>query len=276
MKKKKRNKLGLIILIIVSSLLLSTLTISLFNIFLWNKDNKVNENNLKDIEENTEIKIVKDNNNTEFINKPLDENDDYWYYSTFDLIDVDLKKLKEKNNDTIGWLNVNNTNINYPFVKSSDNDYYLHHSFDKSYNNAGWVFLDYRNNKNLTDKNNIIYGHHRVNNTMFTSLLNTLNESWYTNKDNHIIRVSLENENSLWQIISVYKVPVESYYITTKFNNDNEFITFLDTISKRSIYNFNYNVNKDDKILTLSTCYDDNTRVVVHAKLIKMERKNSD
>lgn len=276
MKKKKRNKLGLIILIIISSLLLSTLTISFFNIFLWNKDNKANENNLKDIEENTEIKIVKDNDNTEFINKPLDENDDYWYYSTFDLIDVDLKKLKEKNNDTIGWLNVNNTNINYPFVKSSDNDYYLHHSFDKSYNNAGWVFLDYRNNKNLTDKNNIIYGHHRVNNTMFTSLLNTLNESWYTNKDNHIIRVSLENENSLWQIISVYKIPVESYYITTKFNNDNEFITFLDTISKRSIYNFNYNVNKEDIILTLSTCYDDNTRVVVHAKLIKIEKKNSD
>lgn len=276
MKKKKRNKLGLIFLIIVSSLLLSTLTISLFNIFLWNKDNKANENNLKDIEENTEIKIVKDNDNTEFINKPLDENDDYWYYSTFDLIDVDLKKLKEKNNDTVGWLNVNNTNINYPFVKSSDNDYYLHHSFDKSYNNAGWVFLDYRNNKNLTDKNNIIYGHHRVNNTMFTSLLNTLNQSWYTNKDNHIIRISLENENSLWQIISVYKIPVESYYITTKFNDDNEFITFLNTISKRSIYNFNYNVNKDDIILTLSTCYDDNTRVVVHAKLIKIEKKNSD
>ena len=104
MKKKKRNKLGLIILIIISSLLLSTLTISLFNIFLWNKDNKANENNLKDIEKNTEIKIVKDNDNTEFINKPLDENDDYWYYSTFDLIDVDLKKLKEKNNDTIGIL----------------------------------------------------------------------------------------------------------------------------------------------------------------------------
>ena len=276
MKKKKRNKLGLIILIIISSLLLSTLTISLFNIFLWNKDNKANENNLKDIEENTEIKIVKDNDNTEFINKPLDENDDYWYYSTFDLIDVDLKKLKEKNTDTVGWLNVNNTNINYPFVKSSDNDYYLHHSFDKSYNNAGWVFLDYRNNKNLTDKNNIIYGHHRVNNTMFTSLLNTLNQSWYTNKDNHIIRISLENENSLWQIISVYKIPVESYYITTKFNDDNEFITFLNTIIKRSIYNFNYNVNKDDIILTLSTCYDDNTRVVVHAKLIKIEKKNSD
>ena len=276
MKKKKRNKLGLTFLIIVSSLLLSTLTISLFNIFLWNKDNKANENNLKDIKENTEIKIVKDNDNTEFINKPLDENDDYWYYSTFDLIDVDLKKLKEKNNDTVGWLNVNNTNINYPFVKSSDNDYYLHHSFDKSYNNAGWVFLDYRNNKNLTDKNNIIYGHHRVNNTMFTSLLNTLNQSWYTNKDNHIIRISLENENSLWQIISVYKIPTESYYITTKFNDDNEFITFLDTISKRSIYNFNYNVNKDDIILTLSTCYDDNTRVVVHAKLIKIEKKNSD
>ena len=273
LKKKKRKKLSLIILIIISSLLLSTLTISLFNIFLWNKDNKANEKNLKVIKENTKITTIKDSDNTEFINKPLDENDDYWYYSTFDLIDVDLKKLKEKNSDTIGWINVNNTNINYPFVRANDNDYYLHHSFDKSYNNAGWVFLDYRNNKDLTNKNNIIYGHHRVNNTMFTSLLNTLNQSWYTNKDNHIIRVSLENENSLWQIISVYKIPVESYYITTKFNTDNDFITFLDTISKRSIYDFNYNVNKDDKILTLSTCYDDDTRVVVHAKLIKVNKK---
>ena len=273
LKKKKRKKLSLIILIIISSLLLSTLTISLFNIFLWNKDNKANEKNLKVIKENTKNTTIKDSDNTEFINKPLDENDDYWYYSTFDLIDVDLKKLKEKNSDTIGWINVNNTNINYPFVRANDNDYYLHHSFDKSYNNAGWVFLDYRNNKDLTNKNNIIYGHHRVNNTMFTSLLNTLNQSWYTNKDNHIIRVSLENENSLWQIISVYKIPVESYYITTKFDTDNDFITFLDTISKRSIYDFNYNVNKDDKILTLSTCYDDDTRVVVHAKLIKVNKK---
>ena len=94
LKKKKRNKLNLIILIIISSLLLSTLTISLFNIFLWNKDNKANEKNLKVIKENTKIKTIKDNDNTELINKPLDENDDYWYYSTFDLIDVDLKKLK--------------------------------------------------------------------------------------------------------------------------------------------------------------------------------------
>ena len=142
MKKKKRNKLNLIILIIISSLLLSTLTISLFNIFLWNKDNKANEKNLKVIKENTKIKTIKDNDNTELINKPLDENDDYWYYSTFDLIDVDLKKLKEKNSDTIGWINVNNTNINYPFVRANDNDYYLHHYFDYTkHKSVNYIYL---------------------------------------------------------------------------------------------------------------------------------------
>lgn len=269
MKRKKRNKLGLIILIIISSLLLSTLTISLFNIFLWNKDNKANENNLKDIEENTEIKIVKDNDNTEFINKPLDENDDYWYYSTFDLIDVDLKKLKEKNNDTIGWLNVNNTNINYPFVQTNNNDYYLTHSFNKTVNKAGWIFLDYRNQSDFSNKNNIIYGHSRLNKTMFGSLHNVLSSKWYNNKDNHIIRLSTEKENTMWQIFSVYKIKAESYYITTNFASDNEYQDFLNTITSRSKHKFKVEVSTEDKILTLSTCYTDDERTVVHAKLIK-------
>lgn len=260
------------ILITIFILLLLVLSISIINIFNWNEDNKKNDKLITEIENNTVIQEKEDNDNTLLINKPLDNNDIYYYYASFNLLEVNLKELKEKNNDTIGWLNVNNTNINYPFVKYTDNNYYLHHSFDKSNNEAGWVFLDYRNNKYLNDKNNIIYGHHRVNNTMFTSLLNLLDKSWYTNKDNHIIRISLENSNSMWQIISVYKIPVETYYLTVNFTDD-EFITFLETIKKRSIYDYNYTVNKDDKILTLSTCYNDDTRLVVHAKLIKLEEK---
>lgn len=247
--------------------------ISLINILFWHNDNKKSEKTLKEINEITKIDEIEDNDETELINKPLDNNDDYWYYTTFPLINVNIDDLKEKNNDTIGWLNVNNTNINYPFVQAKDNDYYLHHSYDKKYNNAGWVFLDYRNNKELTNRNNIIYGHHRENNTMFTSLLDTLNYSWYTNKDNHIIRISLEDTNTLWQIISVYKIKAESYYITVNFT-DKEFENFIKEITKRSIYNFNSDTTINDTLLTLSTCYDDNTRVVVHAKLIKKETKN--
>jgi len=273
--KKKKLNFKLWIIIIIASICFSALIISLINILFWSKDNKNTKNTINEINELVKIETSEDTEETELVNEPLDINSDYWYYITFPLMNVDLKELKNKNSDTIGWINVNNTNINYPIVHYSDNDYYLNHSFDKSYNQAGWIYLDYRNNSNLTDKNNIIYGHYREDKTMFGSLLNVLNYSWYTNKDNHIIRISNENENTLWQIISVYKIPVESYYITVNFKNDDEYQTFLNTIIQRSIHNFNTEVNIDDKILTLSTCYSKDIRTVVHAKLIKKETKTN-
>lgn len=275
--KKKKNKftIKLWIFIILTSIFLSIFFISTINILFWAKDNNDTKDTIEEINEIVSVETKEDTEETELINKPLDNNDDYWYYITFPLINVDLTELKKKNDETVGWINVNNTNINYPVVQHSDNDYYLHHSYDKSYNEAGWIFLDYRNNADLTDKNNIIYGHYRKDKTMFATLLNALNYSWYTNKDNHIIRLSTENENTLWQIISVYKIPIESYYIRTKFTDDNDYQEFLNTILGRSIYDFNSNVTTDDKLLTLSTCYSDDIRTVIHAKLLKKEKKNN-
>lgn len=274
MKKKKLN-FKIWILIILTSIFLSTFLISLINIIFWADDNKKTEKTVEEINKIVNIETKEDTKETEFVNKPLDTNSDYWYYTTFPLIDVNLAELKKKNQDTIAWINVNNTNINYPVVQSNDNDYYLHHSYDKTKNEGGWIYLDYRNNPDFNNKNNIIYGHSRKDKTMFATLLNVLNYNWYTNKDNHIIRISTEKENSLWQIISVYKIPVESYYIKTNFYSDNEYQEFLNTITKRSIHNFNTETNIEDKILTLSTCYSDDIRLAVHAKLIKKEIKNN-
>ena len=72
------------------------------------------------------------------------------------MLNVDFSELKKINNNVKGWVQVNGTNINYPFVQANDNKYYLTHSFDKSWNSAGWLFLDYRNNIN----NNKILNHH--------------------------------------------------------------------------------------------------------------------
>lgn len=244
---------------------------SLFKIFFWAKDNKDTKSVIDDISNNTKVEETKDDENTELINEPetKDETNDYWYYIKQPLINVDINALKEKNKDTVGWINVNNTNINYPYVQGKDNKYYLNHSYDKSYNEAGWVFLDYRNNSTLSDKNNILYAHSRLDKTMFGSLSKTLKSNWYNNKDNHIIRLSTEIENTMWQIFSVYKIPEETYYITTNFSNDSEYEKFLNIIKERSIHNFNTDININDKVLTLSTCYSDTERTVVHAKLIK-------
>ena len=269
-RKRKNKKWPWVLLLIV---LFAIIVVCLVKIVFWLKDNKTTSEVVNDITNNTNIEEKKDDENTELVNKEENTTSDYWYYIKFPLIDVDINKLKEKNSDTVGWINVNKNNINYPYVQGKDNNYYLDHSFNKKYNEAGWVFLDYRNDKNLSNKNNILYAHSRLDKTMFGSLSKTLKSNWYNNKDNHIIRLSTETENTMWQIFSVYKIPEETYYITTNFNSDNDYQKFLNTIKERSIHNFSTNLTTDDKILTLSTCYSDTERTVVHAKLIKRSQK---
>ncbi|MFR5985414.1 MAG: class B sortase [Bacilli bacterium] len=270
--KKKKNTTW--IFVILCSIFISIIVFCLIKIFIWGKDNKDTSKVINDITNAVNVTLRDDDDNTELVNDTNEEEtSDYWYYIKFPLIDVDITELKEKNSDTVGWINVNNTNINYPFVQTKDNSYYLNHSFDKKYNEAGWVFLDYRNNNDLNNKNTILYAHSRLDKTMFGSLSKVLKSSWYNNKDNHIIRLSTDTENTLWQIFSVYKIPEESYYITTNFNSNKEYTKFLNTIKQRSIHNFNTNLDANDKILTLSTCYSDTERTVVHAKLIKRSPK---
>lgn len=273
-RKRKKKKNTTWIFVILCSIFISIIVFCLIKIFIWGKDNKDTSRAIDDINNIVNVTFREDDDNTELVNDTNEEEtSDYWYYIKFPLIDVDITELKEKNSDTVGWINVNNTNINYPFVQTKDNSYYLNHSFDKKYNEAGWVFLDYRNNNDLNNRNTILYAHSRLDKTMFGSLSKVLKSSWYNNKDNHIIRLSTDTENTLWQIFSVYKIPEESYYITTNFNNNEEYNKFLNTIKQRSIHNFNTNLDTNDKILTLSTCYSDTERTVVHAKLIKRSPK---
>ena len=187
------------------------------------------------------------------------------------MIKVNFDNLLQINNDTKGWIMVPGTNVNYPFVQSNDNLYYLKHSYDKSSNKKGWVFLDYRNNMDNLSKNTIIYAHGLVNNQMFGSLRKILKSSWYNNKNNHIIKLSTPTSNQLWQVFSTYTIEPEDYYITTSFSSDEEFQEFINTIKSRSVYDYGTEINTNDNILTLSSCYSDTKRMVLHAKLIKSD-----
>ena len=271
-KKKRRLKKWVWQLFII--IFLITIIISLTNITVWHKENEATDKVVEEISNETTVIEQVDDDKTELVNqdKVTNKDNDYWYYIKTPLIDVDIQKLKAKNSDTIGWINVNNTNINYPFVQSSNNKYYLTHSFDNSYNSAGWLFLDYRNNIN-NNKNTIIYAHGRNDKTMFGSLKTVLTKNWLSNTNNYIIKISTEKENSLWQIFSTYHIPTTSDYLQTNFESDIEYQEFLDMIKNRSSYNFNTSVNSNDNILTLSTCYNNSDKIVVHAKLIKKEQK---
>lgn len=131
----KKTKIILSITIIISLLLL---IYSIVNIVIWKNDSNKTNKQIEDIQEE------------------IPEFNPYWDYIKMNMLNVDFSELKKINNNVKGWIQVNGTNINYPFVQANDNKYYLTHSFDKSWNSAGWLFLDHRNNIN----NNKILNHH--------------------------------------------------------------------------------------------------------------------
>lgn len=275
MKRRKiKIKWKNIILILITITSIITLLISIFNIIKWKIDSNKTNYEITNIQENINVEEIQDTENTEIIEPVIEvpKENPYWDYINMNMINVDFNGLKRTNPDVVGWLKVNGTNINYPFVQSSDNDYYLTHSFNKSYNGGGWVFLDYRNN-GTNNKNTIIYAHGRSDKTMFGTLKNVLNNGWLNNTNNYVIKISTETENSLWQIFSVYRIPTTSDYLQTNFNDETEYQNFLDMIKDRSSHNFDTNVASTDNILTLSTCYNNSDKMVVHAKLIKKESK---
>lgn len=182
---------------------------------------------------------------------------------------INFQELKQKNSDTVGWIKVNGTEVEHVVLQATDNDYYLTHNFEKNYNKSGWIFADYKNKLDGTDKNLIIYGHNVKDNSMFGSLRNILKEEWYNNEENYQLILITEKESTIYEVFSVYKVENEDYYLQTNFTSNEEFAKFINTIKLRSVKNFNVELTEKDKILTLSTCANnDNYRIVLHAKKI--------
>lgn len=240
-KNKKLTFITYIILFII-------LIYSGIKILKWYVDSK---NNNKIIEQVQSCAIVKDEDNEIQEHK------------------IDFKSLKVRNNETVAWIKVNGTNIDYPVVKTLDNSFYLKHSFDKSQNSAGWIFADYRNKFDGNDRNIIIYGHNMKDGSMFGSLRNILDSSWYDNEENTNIILECENEREVYRVFSIYKIKSEDYYIKTEFKDDSEFEQFIKKIKERSIKDFDTDISNTSTILTLSTCANNNYRVVLHAKKVQ-------
>lgn len=237
---KKNKNIAILISIIIYLLLMMA---SAYKIVNWYSDTK-------------EVKRIKQD-----INKHVKSNNNIYK--------IDFKKLKEQNPDTVAYIKVNNTNIDYIVVKGNDNDYYLHHSFRQKPNTAGWVFASYQNKIDGTDKNIVIFGHNMRDGSMFGTLKRVLTKKWYNNKDNQSIKLVAEQGTFTYKVFSVYQVMPEDYYIQTDFNNDKQYANFLKTIKARSINDFGISITKDDSILTLSTCSSTGKeRVVLHAKKV--------
>lgn len=237
---------------------------SLYQIIVWCLDNSATNRMIDELQDIASIRDVTVSTTTEVLDRTR-------YYDEA-LLSVDFTNLLEKNGDVIGWIQIPGTNINYPFVQYSNNSYYLTHSFDKSYNLAGWLFLDYRNEIDPIDMNTIIYAHGRVDGTMFGSLKNVLEKEWL-DKEKYIIKISTLTYNYMFEIFSAYHIPTTNDYLTTNFSSKSEYEEFLKKIKNRSMIRLNTKVTTENKIITLSTCYNNYEKMVVHGKLIKQEKR---
>ncbi len=247
LKKGPRIFLSIIFILILS---FSSYKIGAFLIDAYKSDQEVDDIKKKVIKKKSDDKTLEE--------EPLEEDS------------IDFNELLAMNSDIVGWIKYNK--INYPVVQTTDNSYYLSHSFRKSKNELGSIFMDYRNTS-YDDRNVVIYGHNAANGNMFGALAYLFRKGFASDENNQIIQIMNVNGAVMnYRIFSYYIIEKEDYYITTSFYSDQEFQTFIDTIKKRSNRNYNLNVSTNDRILTLSTCYGSgNTtkRIVVHAKLIQ-------
>lgn len=251
MKKKYRLKKWVIYALMI--IFLIGIVYSAINILIWRKN--VNSNAKIKEEINSAIKVVKSEEH-------IGETPKTEYL-------VDFAKLKAQNEDVVAYIKVNNSNIDYVVVQAEDNSYYLTYDFNKKYNKVGWIFADYKNKFDGTDKNIVIYGHNTVDGSMFGTLKRVFDKEWNDNIENREILFITENGTDTYEIFSSYSIEPEDYYITTDFNNDNDYNDFLKTIKSRTIYNYGVSVNSTDKVLTLSSCTKNGTkRVVLHAKKV--------
>jgi sortase B len=275
--KEKQQELKMtdkIIPTIIITLSLITYLISIFILTRWYVQNERNKNLTDNLNESTKITNNQDSTSTTNDNyKNLIESNTT-YPADLNFLNINLNSYINTNSETIAWIQVNGTNISYPVVQHSDNNYYLEHDFYKRKTNIGWVFADYRDEFDPFNNNTIFYAHNLVNRTMFGQLPYLLKNKWQSNPNNYYIKLSTKKTNSVWQIFSVYKIKPTTDYLQSKFNSTETYQNFLTTIKNRSSFNFNTDVSIEDKIITLSTCDDIGTqRIAVHAKLLKIENK---
>ena len=190
---------------------------------------------------------------------------------------VKLEELQKENSNIVAWLQIEDTNINYPVLQGKDNSYYMTHNYKKEYTIDGSLFLDKDYDWVLPSTNLLIYGHNnRGSNTMFADLMKYKNEDFYNT--HKTIRLTTNGEDAEYEIISVFlsrvyyksEKDVFRYYYFINAENEQEFNEYIQNSKAASLYNIEATAKYGDQLLTLSTCEysQEDGRLAVVAKKI--------
>ena len=185
-------------------------------------------------------------------------------------IKVDFDALRKVNDEIVGWIFCEDTEINYPVLKTTDNKYYLSHSYDRQYSVTGSIFVDFHNGDGLADQNTIIYGHHTERGTMFSALENW-REPGYFEKHRYMYLLTPEGDYRI-DIFSGYAVSAysDSYSI---YRDERGMDEYLRNVTAKSDFTAGIETPAEDKYVMLSTCvyFFENARYVLHGKLTPID-----
>ena len=182
---------------------------------------------------------------------------------------VDFMALQGINDDIVGWLKVGALDISYPVTQASDNDYYLHLTFELVQNAAGCIFVDYQNRPDFQDDNTIIYGHNMKDGSMIGTLKNFVQDGVY--ESDPYFWIYTPERIYKYEIFNCSTVGAVSNTYTLEFGSRKEFQNYLDkALMQSQVDSSKVKVKSSDKIVTLSTCTgDEETRFVVQGKLVR-------
>lgn len=230
--------------IILVAIIIVCLSIIGYKYYNYNKDDKLNSE-IQDLQPVINEASDSDNNSSGE-NDGQDQSKEGNYVNS-----ANEEELKSINSDYKMWIQIENTNINYPVVQGSDNDYYLKHNFRKESNISGTVFVESANDID-NDKNIILYGHNMRNGTMFNNITNYKEESFF-NEDN---KISIIMNNTLYEyeVFSVYVKNVSEVNLAIGFASEDEFINYAYNEAEESLYKKDVDFSAEDNLITLVTC----------------------
>lgn len=195
---------------------------------------------------------------------------------------LQLEELQKQNNDIIGWLEIEGTNINCPVLQTTDNEYYLTHNYKKEEASTGSLFLDKDFDINRGSSNYLIYGHRNKKGLMFEDLIKYSKEDFY--KEHKRVNFTTNKDDSVYEVLSVFysrvyyknEKDVFRYYYFVNASSEEEYNEFVNSAKRDSIYDTGVTAQYGDQLLTLSTCEysQDDGRFAVVFKKVEMENKN--
>lgn len=186
---------------------------------------------------------------------------------------VDFDKLKNINNDVVGWIVMEGTQVNYPIVQGKNNSYYLNHSYEKKYSSFGSIFLDYSSSSNFSDRNSFIYGHHTKNGSMFGELKKYMNYNFYSIHPSFYLYTSDGNYRA--DIFSAYTADALSDSYNQSFTSLDDYKEYIDLVKSKSRFEVDLDIDyESDRIISLYSCSHEGrtqyNRYFIHAVLRSM------